>query len=145
MNAVTGATPSTTVSGRSRRSRAGTRRTNSSGPQKYIPSGQEDLTDQLHLAVPEGLERSIGEYIVGSLNEDGLLGCTIAEIATYFDVEEAAVEAVLRIIQGFDPPGVAARDLQECLLLQLEAPGAWPKRRKPTSSGTISRRSRTAS
>lgn len=92
-------------------------------PQKYVPSGQEDLTDQLHLAVPEGLERSIGEYIVGSLNEDGLLGCTIAEIATYFDVDESAVEAVLRIIQGFDPPGVAARDLQECLLLQLEARG----------------------
>ncbi|MBK8165949.1 MAG: RNA polymerase factor sigma-54 [bacterium] len=92
-------------------------------PQKYVPSGQEDLTDQLHLAVPEGLERAIGEYIVGSLNEDGLLGCPVAEIAAYFDVSEAAVEAVLRVIQGFDPPGVAARDLQECLLLQLEARG----------------------
>lgn len=92
-------------------------------PQKYVPSGQEDLTDQLHLAVPEGLERTIGEYIIGSLNEDGLLGCTVAEIAAYFDVAETAVEAVLRIIQGFDPPGVAARDLQECLLLQLEARG----------------------
>jgi RNA polymerase sigma-54 factor len=92
-------------------------------PQKYVPSGQEDLTDQLHLAVPEGLERAIGEYIVGSLNEDGLLGCPLSEIAAYFDVSEAAVEAVLRVIQGFDPPGVAARDLQECLLLQLEARG----------------------
>lgn len=92
-------------------------------PQKYVPSGQEDLTDQLHLAVPEGLERTIGEYIVGSLNEDGLLGCDLAEIAAYFDVSEAAVEAVLRVIQGFDPPGVAARNLQECLLLQLEARG----------------------
>jgi RNA polymerase sigma-54 factor len=92
-------------------------------PQKYVPSGQEDLTDQLHLAVPEGLERAIGEYIVGSLNEDGLLGCPLSEIAAYFDVSEAAVEAVLRVIQGFDPPGVAARNLQECLLLQLEARG----------------------
>ena len=92
-------------------------------PQKYVPSGQEDLTDQLHLAVPEGLERSIGEYVVGSLNEDGLLGCTVAEIAAYFEVDETTVEAVLRIVQGFDPPGVAARDLQECLLLQLEARG----------------------
>lgn len=92
-------------------------------PQRYVPSGQEDLTDQLHLAVPEGIERDIGEYIIGSLNEDGLLGCPVAEIATYFDVPEATVEAVLRVIQGFDPPGVAARDLQECLLLQLEARG----------------------
>lgn len=92
-------------------------------PQKYVPSGQEDLTEQLHLAIPEGLERAIGEYIVGSLNEDGLLGCTVAEIAAYFGVAVATVEAVLRIVQGFDPAGVAARDLQECLLLQLEARG----------------------
>jgi len=90
-------------------------------PQKYIPSGQEDLTDQLYLAVPEGPERQIGEYIIGCLNEDGLLACGVSEIAAYFEVSENTVEAVLRIIQGFDPPGVAARDLQECLLLQLEA------------------------
>ena len=69
-------------------------------PQKYVPSGQEDLTDQLHLAIPEGLERAIGEYIIGSLNEDGLLGCTIAEISVNFEVDATAVEAVLRIIQG---------------------------------------------
>lgn len=92
-------------------------------PQKYVPSGQEDLTDQLHLAVPEGIERSIGEYIIGCLNEDGLLGCSVEEIAAYFDVSVPAVEAVLRVVQGFDPPGVAARSLQECLLLQLEARG----------------------
>ena len=92
-------------------------------PQKYIPSGQEDLTEQLQLAVPEGLERQIGEYIIGCLNEDGLLGCPVAEIAAYYEVEEETVLAVLRIVQGFDPPGVAARDLQECLLLQLEARG----------------------
>jgi len=92
-------------------------------PQKYIPSGQETLTDQLQLAVPEGLERRIGEYIIGCLNEDGLLACPTVEIATYFEVTEPAVEAVLRIIQGFDPPGVAARDLPECLLLQLAARG----------------------
>jgi len=92
-------------------------------PQKYIPSGQEDLSEQLQLTLPEGQERMIGEYIIGCLNEDGLLGCPLAEIAAYFEVELTAVEAVLRIVQGFDPPGVAARDLQECLLLQLEARG----------------------
>ncbi|MCP4571910.1 MAG: RNA polymerase factor sigma-54 [bacterium] len=92
-------------------------------PQKYIPSGQEALADQLQLAVPEGLERKIGEYIIGCLNGDGLLTCPVNEIATYHEVEEETVEAVLRVIQGFDPPGVAARDIQECLLLQLGAKG----------------------
>ncbi|HPF71137.1 MAG TPA: RNA polymerase factor sigma-54 [Candidatus Krumholzibacteria bacterium] len=92
-------------------------------PQKYVPSGQEDLSDQLHLAVPDGLERRIGEYIIGCLNEDGMLACPVAEIAAYFEVDSATVEAVLRIVQTFDPPGVAARDLPECLLLQLEARG----------------------
>ncbi len=92
-------------------------------PQKYIPSGQEHLQEQLHFAVPESIERSIGEYIIGCLNDDGLLTCPVAEIAVYHEVDEPTVEAVLRIIQGFDPPGVAARDLQECLMLQLEARG----------------------
>jgi len=92
-------------------------------PQKYIPSGQEDLTEQLQLAVPEGPERRIGEYIIGCLNEDGLLACPLEEIVAYFEVPEETVEAVLEIVQGFDPPGVAARDLQECLLLQLKYAG----------------------
>ncbi len=92
-------------------------------PQKYVPSGQESLSQQLQLAVPEGLERRIGEYIIGCLNGDGLLACPVSEIAAYFEVDEAAVEAVLKVVQMFDPPGVAARDLRECLLLQLEAKG----------------------
>lgn len=92
-------------------------------PQRYVPSGQEDLTEQLHLTVPEGIERRIGEYIIGCLNGDGMLACPLAEVAAYFEVDLGAVEAVLRIVQTFDPPGVAARDLPECLLLQLEARG----------------------
>jgi len=92
-------------------------------PQKYIPSGQEDLGEQLQMAVPEGLERMIGEYIIGCLNEDGLLDCPLAEIAAYYEVSEEQVEEVLKVVQGFDPAGVAARNLQECLLLQLAARG----------------------
>jgi RNA polymerase sigma-54 factor len=92
-------------------------------PQKYIPSGQEDLTDQLHLALPEGQERSIGEYIIGCLGGDGMLVCDIEEIAAFFEVQEEVVDAVLVVIQGFDPPGVGARDIMECLLLQLAARG----------------------
>ena len=92
-------------------------------PQKYIPTGQEALSEQLQLAIPEGIERKIGEYIIGCLNENGLLGCPLEEIAAFFEVSEAVVEAVLRVVQDFDPPGVAARNIQECLLLQLEAKG----------------------
>ena len=92
-------------------------------PQKYIPTGQEALSEQLQLAIPEGPERRIGEYIIGCLNEDGMLACGLEEIAAFFEVEEPVVEAVLRVVQGFDPPGVAARDIKESLLLQLEAKG----------------------
>ncbi len=92
-------------------------------PLKYIPSGQEDLSEQLQMAVPEGIERMIGEYIIGCLNEDGLLACPVAEIATYYEVDVELVEKVLGVVQGFDPPGVAARNLQECLILQLRARG----------------------
>ena len=92
-------------------------------PQKYVPSGQETLTEQLQFAVPEGIERRIGEYIIGCLNDDGLLTSALAEIAAYHEVEEATVEAVLRVVQGFEPVGVAARNLRECLLLQLESKG----------------------
>ncbi len=92
-------------------------------PQKYIPSGQEDLTDQLHLALPEGQDRSIGDYIIGCLGGDGMLVCGLEEIAAFFEVEEDDVQRVLAIIQTFDPPGVGARDIPECLLLQLGARG----------------------
>ncbi len=92
-------------------------------PQKYIPTGQEDLTEQLQLSMPEGKNRTIGEYIIGCLGADGMLACPVPEIAAFFEVDDEVVEGVLKIIQGFDPPGVGARDIPECLLLQLEANG----------------------
>jgi RNA polymerase sigma-54 factor len=92
-------------------------------PQKYVPSGQEDLSEQLQLALPEGPERAIGEYIIGCLGEDGMLACPLEEIAAFFEAELEEVESVLQVIQSFDPPGVAARDISECLLLQLRAKG----------------------
>lgn len=90
-------------------------------PQKYVPSGQEDLSEQLQLAIPEGIQRNIGEYIIGCLGEDGMLACALEEVAAYFEVDLELVETVLSVVQKFDPPGVAARDIPECLLLQLEA------------------------
>jgi len=92
-------------------------------PPAYIPSGQEHLLDQLHLSVQTEREREVGEYIIGCLNEDGFLVAPLGEIASYFETDEDEVAAVLGLIQSFDPPGVGARDLPECLLLQLAVRG----------------------
>jgi RNA polymerase sigma-54 factor len=92
-------------------------------PTVAMPTGQEELVEQLALAVNDPLDRQIGEYLIGSLNSDGFLSAPLSEVAAYFEVEEERVQALLEIIQDFDPPGVGARDLPECLLLQLRAKG----------------------
>jgi len=92
-------------------------------PTVYVPSGQQDLEEQLNLVVVDEMERKIGEYIIGCLNEQGFLACSIDEVVAYFDVDIEIVQKVLKTIQSFDPPGVGAADLQECLLLQLKFKG----------------------
>lgn len=93
-------------------------------PPVAIPTGQQEMIDQLALAVGDDMERQIGEYLIGSINSDGFLTCGLEEVAAYFEVEIELVAKVLDVIQDFDPPGVGARDLQECLLLQMRARGA---------------------
>ncbi len=60
----------------------------------------------------------IGEQIIGNLDNNGYLAATFEELAVE-GVEHDVIESVLKKIQQFDPPGVAARDLKECLLIQL--------------------------
>ncbi len=60
----------------------------------------------------------IGTLIIGNLNEDGFLQISLEEIAVQSGLDLAQVEKVLERVQAFDPPGVAARDLRECLLIQ---------------------------
>jgi len=62
----------------------------------------------------------IGEEIIGNIDEDGYLTCSVEEVASTIDATVEDVERVLRRIQSFDPAGVGARDLRECLLLQVE-------------------------
>ena len=85
------------------------------------PESLEDsLLKQLRVDVNSPQELRIGEMIIGNINEDGYLTISCEEIAKILQLDAvAAVENVLTIIQGFDPLGIASRDLQECLLRQI--------------------------
>jgi len=86
----------------------------------------ETLLEQLNMQHLTPEEETIAEYLIGTLDDDGLLrkdfSFLIDELAIYrgiyTDAEE--IERILSIIQGFDPAGIGARNLQECLLLQLK-------------------------
>ena len=84
------------------------------------PATLEDhLLWQLRLSSEDEEEKAIGHMLIGNLDEDGYLRTSIEEIAEEARVSVARVDSVLSLIQTFDPIGVAARDLQECLLIQL--------------------------
>ena len=91
------------------------------------PKEAETLMDRLSFQLPMSVstpeERQIGEFILGNLNEDGYLSCSVEEIAESLGGSVEDVERVLEIIQTFDPPGIAARDLRECLMIQLAEKG----------------------
>lgn len=72
------------------------------------------------IELDEDAER-IGNLIIGNLDSHGYLHASLEEIAQEVGVEPARVEEVLQVVQGLDPIGVAARDLKECLLLQVKA------------------------
>lgn len=101
------------------------------GYSRDIPVGDtvsfgDTLVEQLGECRLTPLEYAVGEYIIGSLDEDGLLRKPLYEIEDelliYNGVEacESILQSVLAKIQTFEPAGIAARDLRECLLLQLE-------------------------
>jgi RNA polymerase sigma-54 factor len=78
---------------------------------------------QLKMAGLDELGERIGTFLIGNLDPYGYLQVTLEDVAAEVGVSLPQVEEVLRIIQGFDPTGVGARNLQECLLLQLKAQG----------------------
>jgi RNA polymerase sigma-54 factor len=85
---------------------------------------QDHLLWQLHLIELSLQEKEIATEIIGNINDDGYLTVGIDEIASKFKVDVAKVEEVLKMVQEFDPTGVAARDLQECLVLQAKQLGS---------------------
>ncbi len=80
----------------------------------------DHLIWQLHLSVEDDVAKQIGEYIIGNIDGDGYLRSTLEEIAETMEVSLEDVQRVLERVQNFDPAGVAARDLKECLLLQVK-------------------------
>lgn len=86
------------------------------------PSSLADhLEWQLRLSICPDAVRQAGYSIIGNLNEDGYLTATLEEIAETGGHKREDVEAALALVQELDPLGVAARDLRECLLIQLRA------------------------
>jgi RNA polymerase sigma-54 factor len=79
----------------------------------------EHLEWQLHLTELPAEEEVAARFIVGNLDERGYLQATIGEITRQSGMSEAIVEAALARVQELDPVGVGARDLKECLLLQV--------------------------
>ena len=84
-----------------------------------VSSLADHLMWQLSAQTDDEVSRSIGTAIIGNLDEDGYLVASVDEIAAMGNWPEADVDRVLALVQTFDPMGVAARDLQACLLLQL--------------------------
>ena len=91
-------------------------------PIKIESSLEESLLQQLRVEPLSPLELRIGEYFIGNLDEDGYLKITREEVAAALGTQDRdLIERVLKIIQGFEPSGIASRNLQECLSIQLAA------------------------
>jgi RNA polymerase sigma-54 factor len=79
----------------------------------------DHLARQLAMAITDPARRLIGRYLIYLVDEAGYLSGDLEAVAAQMGTTVAEVEAVLTILKGFDPPGICARDLAECLSLQL--------------------------
>ena len=84
---------------------------------------REHLAWQLNLSAEDDRDRYIGTIIVGNIDDDGYMRSSAEEIAQSVNATADDVEKVLGLIQSFDPPGVGARDIKECLGLQIKNKG----------------------
>jgi RNA polymerase sigma-54 factor len=84
---------------------------------------QEHLLMQLLTATDEAGERRVGAFLIGNLDEAGYLHCDLEEATAATQANRAVIERVLATLQSCDPAGVGARDLRECLRLQIRTLG----------------------
>jgi len=78
------------------------------------------LREQLPLAIANPARRMIGQYLIDLVDEAGYISGDLAAVAERLGTSVGEIETVLGILQTFDPPGVCARDLAECLAIQLK-------------------------
>lgn len=87
------------------------------------PTLSEHLLSQLFLSNCTNREQSIAEYLIGNLDDKGYIRVSPEEVSARLKVSESEVVGVLNLIQSFDPPGVGARNLEECLMIQFNSLG----------------------
>ena len=80
----------------------------------------DHLAEQMALAIHDPAGRMIGRYLIDMVDEAGYLNGDLAAVAEKLGAPLADVETVLAVLQTFDPPGVCARNLTECLAIQLK-------------------------
>ncbi len=83
----------------------------------------DTLKEQLLLTELQEADQQVGEFIIGNIDEDGFLILSVEEIADILGIDVADVESVLSVIHTLEPSGVGARDLRECLMIQLKEQG----------------------
>jgi RNA polymerase sigma-54 factor len=84
-----------------------------------LPSLSDHLQWQLHLSTSDTAVVAGGEFIIGNLDDDGYLRATLEELVQQSGLSHADMERALALVQTFDPLGIGARSLQECLLIQI--------------------------
>jgi RNA polymerase sigma-54 factor len=84
------------------------------------PTLSDWLREQVTLAITDPVQRMIGLYLVDLVDESGYIAGDLAAAAERLGTGLAEIEAVLAILQTFEPPGICARDLAECLAIQLK-------------------------
>ncbi|MFQ5481950.1 MAG: RNA polymerase factor sigma-54 [Nitrospinaceae bacterium] len=88
---------------------------------KKDPTLHDHLHWQLNLTVDSDEDKFIGSCIIGNIQNDGYLTANLEEIAVISHASTQKIEKILKVIQGFDPTGVGARSLSECLLIQAHS------------------------
>lgn len=84
---------------------------------------QEHLVEQVRLTDLEESQRAVAEMLIGNIDDRGYLQSGVEELSFSTGLPAEGIAAVLKVIQTLDPPGVGARNLRECLMLQLERAG----------------------
>ena len=92
---------------------------------------QQHLVGQLNQTALSGDDRKTAELIIGNIDDNGFLQTTPEEMAMNTGIPQEDFELMLTLVQSFYPPGVGARDLRECLLIQLKREGTREEPRIP--------------